>query len=251
MKPVMQTDIQMADNTTAGREVDPKRKMFFDNLGLVNYVVNKIGVPLSRGSAALERTDLVQFGIIGLLDAIERYDSKRDVQFQTYAVSRIKGSIQDELRKLDWVPRSVRRSEREADLFIQRAEQEGNQHLSAGEIAKRLSLSLEDYSAMLQRVRELSGESGGSNDYDSALTSLRADESDDPSKIINQKQQRNALVDAVEHLPERERLVVLLYYYEELTFKEIASVLRISESRVFQIHTSVLRGLRHELKDAL
>jgi RNA polymerase sigma factor for flagellar operon FliA len=247
----MQTDIHIEDNVTAGSKVDPKRKMFYDNLGLVNYVVNKIGVPSSRNSAVLEKTDLVQFGIIGLLDAIERYDSRRSVQFQTYAVSRIKGTIQDELRKLDWVPRSVRKSDREADFLIQRAEQKGNQHMSAGEIAKRLSLSLEDYSAMLQRVKTLSGESVSSSDYDSTLASLHTDESDDPSEIMNHKQQRNALVDAVEHLSERERLVVLLYYYEELTFKEIASVLRISESRVFQIHTSVLKALRHELKDVI
>ena len=93
------------------------QKMFFDNLGLVNFVVNKIGFASFRSSAALERADLVQFGIMGLLDAIERFNPERGVQFQTYAVSRIKGSIQDELRKLDWVPRSVRKAERHAEAI--------------------------------------------------------------------------------------------------------------------------------------
>ena len=96
---------------------DPKRELFFTHLGLVGYVVTRLGVPMNRSSAALERKDLVQFGVMGLLDAVERFDPERGVQFPTYAMSRIRGTIQDELRKLDWVPRSVRKKIRDAELM--------------------------------------------------------------------------------------------------------------------------------------
>ncbi len=226
-------------------------KLFFENLGLVNFVVNKIGLTSFRSSAALERSDLVQFGIIGLLDAIEKFNPERGVQFQTYAVSRIKGSIQDELRKLDWVPRSVRKAERQNEAIAQRAAQLESRTTTAGDIARRLSIPLERYAEIVHHVNRMGGISPDSADYASRLEALSTDETDDPSEIANQLQLKNTVVHAVEALTERDRLVVMLYYYEDLTFKEIASVLRISESRVFQIHTTVLGALRTKLAGSL
>ncbi|HTY09866.1 MAG TPA: FliA/WhiG family RNA polymerase sigma factor [Bacteroidota bacterium] len=227
------------------------QKMFFDNLGLVNFVVNKIGFASFRSSAALERADLVQFGIMGLLDAIERFNPERGVQFQTYAVSRIKGSIQDELRKLDWVPRSVRKAERHAEAIAQRAGQAESRTTTAADIAQRLNLSLERYAEILQHINKTSGILPDEPEYASRLDALSTDEKDDPSEITHQQQLKSTIVGAVEQLPERDRLVVMLYYYEDLTFKEIAAVLRISESRVFQIHSAVLNNLRTLLAGSL
>ncbi len=247
----MRQELPIVDLPSPALQSDVRNKMFFDNLGLVNFVVNKIGLSSFRSSAALERSDLVQFGIMGLLDAIERFNPERGVQFQTYAVSRIKGSIQDELRKLDWVPRSVRKAERQAEAIAQRAGQVESRTTTAVDIARRLSLSLEKYAEIIHQVNKMAGTSPDAPEYASRLDALSTDEKDDPSEIANQHQLKNTIVGAVEHLPERDRLIVMLYYYEDLTFKEIAAVLRISESRVFQIHTTVLGNLRTMLAGSL
>lgn len=247
----MRQELPIVNLSGPALQSDVRNKMFVDNLGLVNFVVNKIGLSSFRSSAALERSDLVQFGIMGLLDAIEKFNPERGVQFQTYAVSRIKGSIQDELRKLDWVPRSVRRAERQAEAIAQRAGQVESRTTTAVDIARRLSLSLEEYADIIHQVNKMAGTSPDAAEYSSRLDALSTDEKDDPSEIANQHQLKNTIVGAVEHLPERDRLIVMLYYYEDLTFKEIAAVLRISESRVFQIHTTVLDNLRTMLAGSL
>jgi RNA polymerase sigma factor FliA len=247
----MPQELSIVDLPSSAERSDVRNKMFFDNLGLVNFVVNKIGLSSFRSTAALERSDLVQFGIIGLLDAIEKFNPGRGVQFQTYAVSRIKGSIQDELRKLDWVPRSVRKAERQAEAIAQRAGQVESRTTTAVDIARRLSLSLEKYAEIIHQVNKMVGTSPDATEYASRLDALSTDEKDDPSEIANQNQMKNTIVGAVEDLPERDRLIVMLYYYEDLTFKEIAAVLRISESRVFQIHATVLGSLRTMLAGSL
>ncbi len=247
----MQKELHILELPIPAGRSDAHTKMFFENLGLVNFVVNKIGLATFRSTAALERSDLVQFGMLGLLDAIEKFNPERGVQFQTYAVSRIKGSIQDELRKLDWVPRSVRRAERQAEAIAQRAGQVESRTTTALDIARRLSLSLEKYAEIIHQVNKMGATSPDAPEYASRLDALSTDEKDDPSEIANQQQLKNTIVDAVEQLPERDRLIVMLYYYEDLTFKEIAAVLRISESRVFQIHTTVLGNLRTKLAGSL
>ncbi|HTX18030.1 MAG TPA: FliA/WhiG family RNA polymerase sigma factor [Bacteroidota bacterium] len=226
-----------------------RKKIFLENLGLVNFVVNKIGLTMFRSSAALERSDLVQFGIIGLLDAIERFDPSRGVQFQTYAVSRIKGSVQDELRKLDWVPRSVRKAERHADLIAQRAGQAEDRTTTASDLARRLSITIEQFADILNHVNRMPVASADSPEYSTRLNALSTDEKEDPSEITQEHQMKEVIVSALEHLAERDRLVIMLYYYEDLTFKEIAAVLRVSESRVFQIHAKILRDLKTMLKE--
>jgi len=247
----MQKEQQIQEVTAVAERSDVRNAMFFEHLGLVNFVVSKIGLTSFRSSAALERSDLVQFGIMGLLDAIEKFNPERGVQFQTYAVSRIKGSIQDELRKLDWVPRSVRKAERHTDAIIQRAGQVEGRTMTAADIARRLSLSLDTYAEIVHQVNKTGVTSADSPEYASRLEALATDEQDDPSEIANQHQLKNTIVQAVEGLAERDRLVVMLYYYEDLTFKEIAAVLRISESRVFQIHSTVLGNLRTTLAGSL
>ena len=247
----MQQELHIQELPSRIGKSDIQKKMFFENLGLVNFVVNKIGLATFRSSAALERSDLVQFGIIGLLDAIEKFDPNRGVQFQTYAVSRIKGAIQDELRKLDWVPRSVRKAERQAEALVQRAGQVENRTTTAIDVAQRLDLTVEEYAEIIQQVNRTQTTLPDPREYNSRLNALSTDEDEDPSEIANQHQIREAIVGVLEQLHERDRLIVMLYYYEDLTFKEIAAVLRISESRVFQIHTTILRNLRAMLKSSL
>jgi RNA polymerase sigma factor FliA len=225
-----------------------KRPLFFQNLGLVGYVVHKM-VGFGRAPQPLEQSDLVQLGMIGLLDAAERFDPNRGVQFQTYAVSRIRGTIQDELRKLDWIPRSVRKLERDQDAKIQTMQNQPEVYESHEEIAKRLSMTMDEYRSMLDRAAcVISDRIVGLDEDDDFNDSLATGKEDDPFEQMSQAQIREEVFNAIEQLAVRDRLVLVLYYYEELTFKEIARLLNISESRASQIHTTVIEHLRKTLK---
>jgi RNA polymerase sigma factor for flagellar operon FliA len=232
------------------RETDPKRQRFYDNLGLVHMVVNRMYAPNLNESGMLEKGDLIQFGVLGLLDAVERFDLSRGVAFSTYAVSRIRGAIQDELRRIDWVPRSVRKKDRDADAMTQKVAEGHRQGATASEVMARLRMTSEEYHRVLDRASNATVEMSISlEEAIQTISALSTDEKDDPSEIAARRQAREILLGAIENLPERERLVVTLYYYEELTFKEIGQVLHLSESRVFQIHAEVLQQLRCSMQE--
>lgn len=247
----MQTDQEKQISLQPGALSAEKRPLFFQNLNLVGYVVRKM-IGFGKAPHPLEQSDLVQLGMIGLLDAIDRFDPNRGVQFQTYAVSRIRGTIQDELRKLDWIPRSVRKLEREQDAKLQTIENPANVNESHEEIAQRLSMTMDDYRSMLDRATGVISERIVVLDEDDdSNDSLATGKEFDPFEQLNQEQIREEVFYAIEQLESRDRLVLVLYYYEELTFKEIARVLNISESRASQIHTTVIEHLRKSLKELL
>jgi RNA polymerase sigma factor for flagellar operon FliA len=233
---------------TRTKSEELKRELILSHLGLVRYVVGKLGVPSGRTSLVLQESDLVQIGIIGLMEAIDRYDPGRGVKFESFAIARIKGSIQDELRKLDWVPRSVRKKIRGANQTIQQAEDRNGHGLSANEMADRLSMSVEEYGQLLTDAQSATIDFTRLPEEDTMMVeNIAGDDTSDPSEVISNEEVKSQLVDSVEHLPQRERLVITLYYYEGLTFKEIARVLKLSDSRVFQIHASILKDLRQTL----
>ena len=235
--------------TTPGISEEQKT-LFMKHLGLVQYVVQKLVGYGHHPERAIERSDLVQYGLIGLLDAVERYDAGRGVQFTTYAVSRIRGTIQDELRKLDWKPRSVRHETRKNELILQQAAAAERSNDSSLDIANRLSLTLEQYQKILESTENgSSGELVPLDAENPSLLALAAGDQDDPAEIAQKNQVRELLYTEIEEMNERDRMVLILYYYEELTFKEIARILRLSESRVFQIHSSVLQELRELLQN--
>ncbi len=247
----MQTDQEKQISLQPGALSAEKRPLFFQNLNLVGYVVRKM-IGFGKAPHPLEQSDLVQLGMIGLLDAIDRFDPNRGVQFQTYAVSRIRGTIQDELRKLDWIPRSVRKLEREQDAKLQTIENPANVNESHEEIAQRLSMTMDDYRSMLDRATGVISERIVVLDEDDdSNDSLATGKEFDPFEQLNQEQIREEVFYAIEQLESRDRLVLVLYYYEELTFKEIARVLNISESRASEIHTTVIEHLRKSLKELL
>jgi len=226
-----------------------QKELFMQHLGVVNFVVRKLMTAGPQRETAIERSDLIQFGLLGLLEAVERFDPARGVQFTTYAVSRIRGMIQDELRKLDWKPRSIRKRDREKDAMIQQVKTTGESGETSEDIAQRLSMTLEEYLQVLERA-----ESDNAADIESlnldhpTLISMIATAEQDPSEIMQKDQIRDLMFSAIDTMEERERIVLILYYYEELTFKEIARILRISESRVFQIHSTVMRELRNRIE---
>jgi RNA polymerase sigma factor FliA len=223
---------------------------------LVKYVAGRISVNLPPN---VELNDLISDGVIGLIDAVEKYDDGRGVKFETYAITRIHGAILDALRSLDWVPRAVRQKARELERTSHQLEAELGRHPSEDELAERLGITRSDLHGVLQRVRGtsiLSLEEHLPNERGSdipLLDTLRSGE-DELGASVEQREVRAMLIEAVEGLPPQERIVIRLYYFEGQTLKEIKATLGVSESRVSQIHAQAVIRLRknlHQLRDDL
>lgn len=214
---------------------------------LVRSVVSKLQAIKSRGLSVVEAADLEQVGYLGLMEAIERFDPTKGVKFETYALTRIRGSIQDELRKIDWVPRSVRKKVREAGKTMEHFEQSLHHPVSdSGQLAasEQYQQSLAERQPIKMEVTDFSDEQFSSNKEGGEVEN-------NPFELLTTAELKEKLIELIERLEKRERLIVTLYYYEELTFKEIAEILRISESRVVQIHMDVVKRFRYELTDFL
>jgi RNA polymerase sigma factor for flagellar operon FliA len=206
----------------------------------------------------VEEGDLVSYGLLGLISAIERYDPSRDIKFETYAIARIKGAIIDELRALDWVPRSVRSRAREIERAIAELEAKTGLAPTDEQIAAKIGISVDELEesltdisrssiAALDELWSLSGE----GDQISLMDTIEDETGPRPEAALDQTEMREALADAIARLPEREKLVVTLYYYEELTLREIGEVLGVTESRVSQLHTKAILRLKARLAGAL
>lgn len=202
---------------------------------------------------SVEVDDLIQAGMIGLLDAINRYEETHGAQFETYAAQRIRGAMLDELRSRDWMPRNVRQNMRKIEVAINVLQQRHGRSPSETEIATELKISLAEYQEMLS-------EGGGhqliyyedfheADDSENFLDRYAVDESGDPLRSLLNDAFRTAVVKAIEALPEREKLVMGLYYEQELNLKEIGAVLSVSESRVCQLHSQAISRLRAILKE--
>lgn len=232
------------------KSIELKRRLAMEYFGVVKFVVSKFRSYSRQAASVIDEQDLTQLGMIGLLDSIGRFDPTRGVKFETYAITRIRGTVQDELRKLDWVPRSVREKVRTIDRVTQKIECNHTLSGSAKKIASELQMSIEDYLQMLHETQSVTPEavSHGERGED-VLENIAAEDESDPSERFGDEQMKEMLVQVVENLPQQDRLVIALYYFEELTFKEIASVLRLSESRVFQKHAAILERLREQVDE--
>jgi RNA polymerase sigma factor FliA len=223
---------------------------------LVKYVAGRIGSGLP---AHVDDEDLVSYGLLGLIGAIERYDPERDVKFETYAVARIRGQIIDELRALDWVPRSVRARAREIERTIGDLEARLGRAPTDEEIAAKLGISVDELEESLGEISRSSiaaldelwtVSSSGGGDQVALIDTIEDEAAPDPQGTLSATEQREALAGAIARLPEREKLVVTLYYYEELTLREIGEVLGVTESRVSQLHTKAVLRLKAHLAAA-
>lgn len=206
---------------------------------------------MGRLPSSVEVGDLIQAGMIGLLEAARNYAPSRSASFETYAGIRIRGAMLDELRKTDWTPRSVHRRAREIAEAIHRIESETGRDADEAEVARRLGLSMDDYHQALADAascRLLSLDGHGEDDGDDGIDVADAG-NPDPSQALELGGRTHALADAITTLPERERMVMSMYYDDELNLKEIGAVLGVTESRVCQIHGQALTRLRSRLKD--
>ena len=214
-------------------------------------LVKRIAYHLAgRLPASVEVSDLIQAGMLGLLEAAANYTADRGASFETYAGIRIRGAMLDALRKLDWAPRSVHRKARAAAAAVRELEAEFGREARDGEIAERMGVSLEEYHRIAQdaascRISSLDDSSGD----DDSLLSRVEDDTADPFLDATEDGFRAALAGAIRELPERERLVMSLYYDDELNLKEIGAVLKVTESRVCQLHGQALVRLKARLVD--
>ena len=212
---------------------------------------------MARLPASVELNDLIQVGVIGLIDAARQFDPSQGVQFETFASQRVRGAMLDELRREDWLPRQARRQSRQIENAIATLEQQLGRPPREAEIAEALAMSLEDYQSALSDCRGLSlvhfddfSDQDGESLAD-AITNIADDKAEDPLSTLTDGDFRQALVDAIKTLPERDKLVMSLYYEQELNLKEIGAVLEVSESRVCQLHSQAITRLRTKLREWL
>ncbi|HEY8083142.1 MAG TPA: RNA polymerase sigma factor WhiG [Solirubrobacterales bacterium] len=220
---------------------------------LVKFVAGRLGAGLP---SHVEDADLISYGLMGLIGSIERFEPERGIKFETFAMTRIRGAIIDELRSLDWVPRSVRSRAREIEAAQTKLEHELQRAPSEAELAKKLGLSEDELQNSLLEIAhssvfaldELWTVSDSSGDQVSLLDTISDPRADDPQESLASSEVKDRLTDAVASLPEREQLVVALYYYENLTLREIGEVLGVTESRVSQLHTKAVMRLKSALQ---
>jgi len=206
--------------------------------------------------AHVEEADLISYGLVDLTSAIQRFELAREIKFETYALPRIKGAIIDELRSLDWVPRSVRAREREIERANVRLEGRLQRTPTDDEMASELEMTMDDFQEALLQISkstiaaldELWSISDTSGDQVSLLDTIQDPGAPDPAKLVDASELKDRVADAIARLPEREKLVIALYYYENLTLREIGEVLGVTESRISQLHTKAVMRLRSRLQ---
>ena len=219
---------------------------------MIKYVANRIAMRLPPH---IEVDDLISVGVLGLMDAISKYDSSRGAKFKTYAEFRVRGAILDELRSMDWVPRSIRQKASQVDKVVVALQSKLSRQPEDEEVAKEMCLSLEQFHNTLNETKSIPifsledlGIAKESGEQQSLLDCLAGKADADPQTQIRLVELKEIIAKAIDALPEKERLMVSLYYYEELTMKEIGAVLDITESRVSQIHSKAVYRLRTKLK---
>jgi len=222
---------------------------------MVKFVAGRLGAGLP---SHVEDADLISYGLGGLIGAIERFEPERGIKFETFAMTRIRGAIIDELRSLDWVPRSVRSRAREIETAQAKLEHQLQRAPTEAELAGKLGLSEEELQASLLEIAnssvyaldELWTVSDSSGDQVSLLDTIADEGSADPQEALATSEVKDRLTEAIGGLPEREQLVVALYYYENLTLREIGEVLGVTESRVSQLHTKAVMRLKSHMQQA-
>jgi RNA polymerase sigma factor FliA len=222
---------------------------------LVKFVAGRVAAGLPQN---IEQSDLVSYGIFGLIDAIDKFDPGRGYKFETYAISRIKGAIIDELRSIDWVPRSVRAKARAIERAYSKLENELRRSPEDKEVATELGLTEDELATTLGQISfvgvvaldELLS-AGSERGSGATVGDTIAGSGHDPVAAFESEEMRQVLADAINRMPDRERLVLTLYYYEGLTLAEIGNVLGVTESRVCQIHTKAIFQLRSRLSEPL
>ena len=240
------------DDYKAHGTVEARERLILNYAPLVKFVAGRVASGLPQ---SVDQSDLVSYGIFGLIDAIDKFEPERGWKFETYAISRIKGAIIDELRSIDWVPRSVRTKAREVERAYSKLEGELHRTPEESEVAAEMGISQDDLATTLSQISyvgivaldEVVGGGGDDGGGSTTVGDMIAGTVGDPVAAFEVEEMKQILADAINRMPDRERLVLTLYYYEGLTLAEIGEVLGVTESRVCQIHTKAILQLRSRL----
>lgn len=224
-----------------------REQIILEYVPLVKVVAGRLSMYLGYN---VEYDDLVGYGIFGLIDAIDKYDASKDVKFETYASLRIRGSILDHIRKMDWIPRTVRQRQKKLDEAVKRIEMRTGKNASEEEIAKEMGISEEElivWQSQLKITNIVSLNEYVEQGTEPVMDARNNSHFIQPEEKIQENELKKVLKDTLEFLTEKERKVIELYYYEELTLKEISKVLSVSESRISQLHTKALLKMRKKM----
>ncbi len=224
-----------------------QEKIIIEYAALVKLVAGRLSMYLGYN---VEYDDLVGYGTFGLIDAVDKFDYTKGVKFETYASLRIRGAILDQIRKMDWIPRSIRQKQRKIDMAYQSLEQKYGRLASDDEIANELEISVDEFENWQNQTKITNiisldefMDQGTETKVEQSLTA----NFDQPDRIVEKQELKETLVKTLETLTEKEKKVIVLYYYEELTLKEISRILEVSESRISQLHTKALQKMKLRL----
>jgi len=229
------------------RTTEVREKIIIEYANLVKIVAGRLSMYLGFN---VEYDDLVGYGIFGLIDAVDKFDFSKGVKFETYASFRIRGAILDEIRKMDWVPRTLRQKQRKIDAAFHKIEIVEGRIASNEEVAKELAITIEEFDTWQSQTKVSNlisldeyMEQGSEVKMESSLSA----QYEPPERIVEKQELKQTLINTLESLTEKEKKVIVLYYYENLTLKEISSILEVSESRISQLHTKALQKMRLKL----
>ncbi len=234
------------------RDIEARERLILQYSPLVKYVAGRVSVGLP---ATIEHADLVSYGMFGLIDAVEKFDLGKGVKFETYAITRIKGAIIDELRSIDWIPRSVRSKARDVERALTALETRLRRSPSESELADEMGIAVKDLRTTLTQVSLVSlvaldeSFSGDDSERQALVDTLQDHKAADPESSYEVLEQRALLAGALDRMTEREKTVLVLYYFEGMTLAQIGTVLGVTESRVSQLHTKAVLGLRAKMSE--
>ena len=237
------------DDYMKNKDPELREKIILEYAPLVKTVAGRLSMYLGYN---VEYEDLVSYGIFGLIDAIDKFDTMKEVKFETYASLRIRGSILDQIRKMDWIPRTIRQKQKKIDAIIKEIEMETGKNASDEEIAAKLGISTDEYDDWQSQMKitglvSLNEYVEQGSDVAQDLNQRTTSRFEGPEENIEKQELTKVLQEALELLTEKECKVITLYYYEELTLKEISNILEVSESRISQLHTKALQKMRGKM----
>ena len=223
-----------------------REKLIIEYSGLVKVVAGKLSMYLGYN---VEYDDLVGYGVFGLIDAIDKFDYGKGIKFETYASLRIRGEILDQIRKMDWIPRTVRQKQKQLDMAYRKIEEKTGRLATDEEIAEELGISMDELLNMQNetKVSNIISLDEYMEQGDSKVEPVETKDYMQPDRVVEKEELKKLLLEVLETLTDKEKKVILLYYYEELTLKEIANVLEVSESRISQLHTKALQKMKKKL----
>ncbi len=237
------------DDYMKNKAPELREKIILEYAPLVKTVAGRLSMYLGYN---VEYEDLVSYGIFGLIDAIDKFDTMKEVKFETYASLRIRGSILDQIRKMDWIPRTIRQKQKKIDAIIKEIEMETGRNATDEEIAEKLGITSDEYEEWQSQMKitglvSLNEYVEQGSDVAQDLNQRTTSRFEGPEENIEKQELTQVLQEALELLTEKECKVITLYYYEELTLKEISNILEVSESRISQLHTKALQKMRGKM----